>query len=181
MLENSNSSKLPCFAQPMRCCSAYGFEVWHRNGPGRRSGCRANVLRFARPGTISKRIGGNLKNFNMRCSKSLIQTDLGSSAEELSDAPGAREIRLRQTHRANNNVSSLQCNVGRPTVLRFDLEMALGGEHFQDTGVGERSSGISTMQSAALCLLLCEPTPPQARHAVWISLRLSRKERIPPA
>ena len=62
-----------------------------------------------------------------------------------------------------------------------DSPPSRGDEHFQNTDVGERSSSISTVQPAALCLLLCEPTPPQACDAVWISLCLSRKERIPPA
>ena len=66
----------------------------------------------------------------------------GSSAEELSDAPGAREIRLRQTHRANDTIPSLQCNVGRPTVLRFDLEMTLGGARVSSTHATFRQANV---------------------------------------
>ena len=100
------------------------------------------MLRFARPGTTSKRIGGNLKNLNMRCSKSLIQTDLGSSAELLSDGPGARETRLRQKHRANYTISQLRCNFHRPTVLSVDLEVALGGARMSNAHATFRQAGV---------------------------------------
>ena len=52
-----------------------------------------------------------------------------------------------------------------------------GDEHFRRKQIGERSSSISKLQSTALCLLHCEPPPPQA-CAGWVSDCLPRMEQL---